>query len=156
VGIRTAAKAIIIQNGQLLAIKKRDDQGDYYILPGGGQEYGETLDAAVKRECLEEVGMEVEVGHLVFVRDYIAKNHMFASDEKHLQLHQVELMFLCTVKSESETHEATQPDDGQIGVEWLPLETIGDVRLYPQAMLPYLQNWNGRDASYPIYLGDVD
>ncbi len=35
--IRPSAKAIIIQHNALLAIKKRDRKGDYYILPGGGQ-----------------------------------------------------------------------------------------------------------------------
>lgn len=42
-GIRNSAKAVIIQEGKLLAIKKQDKEGYYYILPGGGQEHGENL-----------------------------------------------------------------------------------------------------------------
>jgi hypothetical protein len=34
--IRTAARALIILNQQLLAIKMRDASGVFYILPGGG------------------------------------------------------------------------------------------------------------------------
>ncbi len=37
--IRTSAKAVIIQNGKLLAIKLNDGKEEWYILPGGGQEY---------------------------------------------------------------------------------------------------------------------
>ena len=39
--IRTSAKAVIIQNGKLLAIKLNDGKEEWYILPGGGQDCGE-------------------------------------------------------------------------------------------------------------------
>jgi 8-oxo-dGTP diphosphatase len=34
---------------------------DYYKLPGGGIEKGESPEIAMKRECLEEIGCEVEI-----------------------------------------------------------------------------------------------
>ena len=34
---------------------------DYFETPGGGVEKGESLEEALKRECLEEVGYDVEV-----------------------------------------------------------------------------------------------
>ena len=40
---RTAAKAVIIQDGRLLTIRKRQGDHLYYVLPGGTQEPGETL-----------------------------------------------------------------------------------------------------------------
>lgn len=36
--IRTSAKAVIIKNGKLLAIKLNDDKEEWYILPNGGQD----------------------------------------------------------------------------------------------------------------------
>lgn len=36
--IRISAKAVIIQNGKLLAIKLNDGKEEWYILPGGGQD----------------------------------------------------------------------------------------------------------------------
>ena len=35
--IRTSAKALVIRNGRMLAVKVRDEFGAFYILPGGGQ-----------------------------------------------------------------------------------------------------------------------
>ena len=44
--IRNSAKAIIVKNGKLLTMKGIDNKGDYYLLPGGGQGFGETLQQA--------------------------------------------------------------------------------------------------------------
>jgi 8-oxo-dGTP pyrophosphatase MutT (NUDIX family) len=79
--IRNSAKAVIINDQKLLAIKKEDDDGFYYILPGGGQEIYEDFASALKRECLEEIGADVIVGELRYVREYIGQNHEFAHDD---------------------------------------------------------------------------
>jgi ADP-ribose pyrophosphatase YjhB (NUDIX family) len=58
-----------------LLTKNQDDEGYFYLFPGGGQEHGETIHDALIRECIEEVGEEVEIGELLHVREYIGKNH---------------------------------------------------------------------------------
>src|SRR5687767_6608945 len=98
--IRVAAKAVIIRDGKLLVTKNVDDQGEWYLLPGGGQERGEALSETVRRECREEVGADVAdvadvaVGALRFVREYIGRNHEFATQDG--ETHALELMFTCT------------------------------------------------------------
>ena len=93
--IRTAARALIILEQQVLAIKMRDRTGVFYILPGGGQRHGETLREGLERECLEEIGTHVEVGELLYVREYIGKNHEFRNS--HHAFHQVENVFRCAL-----------------------------------------------------------
>ncbi|UUI01771.1 NUDIX domain-containing protein [Oceanobacillus jeddahense] len=92
--IRNSAKAIIIQDHQLLAIKKRDKDGYYFILPGGGQEHGENLHQTLQRECIEEINTTVEIANLLFNREYIGKNHEHFEFDGNI--HQLEYMFLCT------------------------------------------------------------
>lgn len=153
-GIRNSAKAIIIQDEQLLAIKKQDIDGYYYILPGGGQEHGETLHQALERECIEEVNASVNIDQLLFIREYIGKNHEhFAFDS---DVHQMEYMFLCHIQeSANDIGNGVAPDDGQIGVEWLALTELLNYRLYPQTMRQYILDYvGGKDL--PVYLGDIN
>ena len=70
-GIRTAARAIVISEGKLLVIRNQGREGVFYVLPGGGQDLGERLDQTVVRECKEETGLSVTAGSLLCVREYI-------------------------------------------------------------------------------------
>lgn len=151
--LRNSAKAIIVSDGHILCIKCSDPMGFYYLLPGGGQEPGEPLSDAVVRECREEIGADVTVGDLAFVRDYISAHHEFA-DEEPEPVHQVELMFMCKLVDPTQVQIGDSPDTYQIGVEWLPLATLSDYRLYPQALRSHLAE--RRFDSSPIYIGDVN
>jgi ADP-ribose pyrophosphatase YjhB (NUDIX family) len=148
--IRLSIKAIVLRDGQLLTVKNRDRLGDWHMLPGGGQEWGEPLDAALRRECIEEIGCAVKLGRLRFVRDYIAKHHEFAKTDG--DVHQVELMFECNL--ESEPSMGTNPDSMQTGIEWLPLASLSTCRLYPAVLKDLLLRSD--PGSGTLYLGDVN
>jgi ADP-ribose pyrophosphatase YjhB (NUDIX family) len=149
--VRTAAKAIVVRDAHLLAIRCHGHEGLFYILPGGGQEPGEDLHACLQRECLEEIGVEVEIGPLRYVRDYVGRNHQFVEQEGHV--HALELMFVCTLRGEP-AQAGTTPDDYQVGVEWLPLDRIEEYPLMPRALRAQLRQWS--PSAGPVYLGDVN
>ena len=48
--IRNSAKALVIKDGRILAVKIKDNNEEWYILPGGRQESEELLPEAVCRE----------------------------------------------------------------------------------------------------------
>ena len=147
--VRLSVKAIIVRDDALLVLKCRDHTGDWYLLPGGGQEHGETVHEALNRECREEVGCEIEIGPLRFIRDYIARNHEFAEIDG--DAHQVELMFECTLASEPSG--PVVPDNWQTGFAWLPLSHLDQYRLYPSALITLLTSPRSTDA---LYLGDCN
>lgn len=148
--VRISAKAIIIEDGRLLLIANRDPQGEWFMLPGGGQEHGETLMAALNRECVEEIGSSVVVGPLRYIRDYIGKNHEFASLEA--EVHQVELMFECTVTSPPSV--GSTMDSMQTGIKWIELTALAEHRVYPKVLAELLVT--GRHDRPPLYLGDTN
>lgn len=150
--IRNSAKAIILRNGKLLTMKGIDNKGNYYLLPGGGQGFGETLQQALIRECKEEVNVDVKVGELKFVRDYIATHHEFAFIEN--DVHQVEFMFVCELAGDADIGVGTIPDADQIGVEWLEIDELMEYRLYPMAIREKIMNLEKEEQ--PVYLGDIN
>jgi ADP-ribose pyrophosphatase YjhB (NUDIX family) len=150
--IRTAARALIILDQKVLAIKMRDRTGIFYILPGGGQRHGETLPQGLQRECLEEIGTGIEVGELLYVREYIGKNHEFS--HSHHAFHQVESVFRCVLPDPDGIGPGTEHDKKQIGVEWIPIEDLPQRRLLPEVIKPFFKD--GTFAPDNNYLGDVN
>lgn len=152
--IRTSAKAVIIREGALLCIRKVDRNGVYHILPGGGQERGESLHDTLRRECQEEIAVPVDIGELRFVRDYIGRNHEFADVDS--ERHAMEMMFLCTLPEGAEPSSGAVPDVGQLGVAWVPLQELATARVYPIELSRALARGEGTWDSIPVYLGDIN
>ena len=149
-GVRVSVKAVIIQDGQLLSMQHHSEDGDYYLLPGGGQRNGENLVETIQRECLEEAGINISVGEVVFIRDYIEKNHEFAGQIP--GFHQVEIMFNCKITDDSNLGKGILMDTRQTGIAWLPLETLDQYQLYPSILKEKIPE----STKGCIYLGDVN
>lgn len=56
--------AIIVRDGKILLLKRRDSRPEFnnkWEFPGGGVEKGETVDQCIIRECKEETGFTVQI-----------------------------------------------------------------------------------------------
>jgi ADP-ribose pyrophosphatase len=83
--------AVIMQNGNVVLVKRRfEPLAGQWSLPGGRLELGETLEAGLAREMLEETGLEVEVGPVVDVFDRI-----LLDPERNVRYHYVLIDYLC-------------------------------------------------------------
>ena len=142
--IRNAAKALIIKDDKMLAIKISDGKEKWYIMPGGGQDVEELLLEAVCREVAEELGLRVEVKDLVFAIEGL-------HGEK---FHRVDLVFLCEYKGEIES-AVLQSDTNQVGYDWLDIKTLNTTPLYPSKLRRQIMNlYEGK--SYKVYLGNEE
>ena len=76
---------VIFNDGAVLLVKRDQEPGKgQWSLPGGVVELGETLTDALKREILEEVSINIEIGGLVRLLERI-----FHDRKKRVQYHYV-------------------------------------------------------------------
>ena len=67
-----AARALIFENGKLLVMHRNKHGDEYFTLVGGRANDDESLEDALKREVMEETGLEVLRCRLVFIEEHPA------------------------------------------------------------------------------------
>lgn len=87
--MKIRARAIIIQDGKILLIKRTKPDEVYFVIPGGGVEANETMEEALVRECREELGVSIKVG--LKVSELISKKPETAGHSEHF--------FICDIES---------------------------------------------------------
>lgn len=70
--IVVVVKGILLKGGKALIVKRADDDtgGGTWEFSGGKIEFGESLEDALKREYLEETGVNIEVSKILYVTSF--------------------------------------------------------------------------------------
>ena len=74
---RVSVRGIALYEGNLLCVKLKTynkmagSGGDWWCLPGGTTEEGESLQSSLVREMIEETGVVPEVGKLLYVHQFM-------------------------------------------------------------------------------------
>ncbi len=166
--VRCNVSALVLRHRAVALVVKREGASLFHSLPCGGQEHGETLVDAVQREFWEEVGLPISVAELLFVREYIGRNHEFAATDA--GVHVVDHVFRCTLLPERSPNRAgakveeppaafrpVDADPDQVGVEWLPVEALDEYPFRPRALQEHLRALARDDAPLaPLYVGEVN
>jgi ADP-ribose pyrophosphatase YjhB (NUDIX family) len=109
------AAAIVLRDDQVLLVQRgREPAKGLWGLPGGMLELGETIAAGVRREVLEECGIEVAVGPLAGVFEPMQRD-----ETGRLRYHYVVLDYLATYVS-GELRAADDADDAR----WVELDKL--------------------------------
>lgn len=139
------AVALLHQN-KLLLVQHTKGERSYWLLPGGGLEWGERIKEAATRELLEETGYRCEVGQLLLVSTTLAPD-----GSRHL-LH---LVFCARLLG----GEKTIPEEARItDVDWIPFEQVPSLVLHPplqevfREMDPARLQFQERDE---VFLGNL-
>jgi len=127
VSVRVAA--VVVREGRVLLARHEKAGETYWVLPGGAVEPGETLAEALRRELREEVGIEAELGELLFVNDgYRPEAEIVA------------VYFAAKLKDEQQELRLSQ---GKVlrEVRWFAPEELAELELRPsikEELLEYL------------------
>ncbi len=74
---RSASRAVIIRGGNILL--SHETVNDQWMIPGGGQEAGETAEECCIREAEEETGLQVRILRPLLVLNEYYENYRFIS-----------------------------------------------------------------------------
>ncbi|TWS94550.1 NUDIX hydrolase [Streptococcus sp. sy018] len=129
-GVR--ATGLLVKDEKLLLVKS--PEGKYCTL-GGAIQVGETTEAAIRREILEEIGIEVEVGPLAFV----VENQFELGSQAY---HQIEFHYLLTPLSEPSLYMKEGQSIRQC--EWVDFSDLEKLDLSPKFLKKELVNWQGQ------------
>ena len=111
------------EGDQLLMVRHRGigPTNTFWCPPGGGAQFGEAAPDALIREFMEETGLDVTIGDMLFVNEFMQP-----------PLHALELFF--TVKAVGGVlRQGIDPEmsiDGQI-IEDVRLMTFNEIKSYP-------------------------
>jgi 8-oxo-dGTP diphosphatase len=152
--VENSAKAIIVRNSTILLIHNKDQYGvgDWFCLPGGRQRPGENIQKTLERECKEEISVVPVIEELLFIREYIHHNHELHDEGENS--HKIEFMFLCHLKpdDESELNIGEKPDIQQKKIEWVSIDRLSELNIFPRKLRELRSLLNLRN---PIYWGDI-
>jgi len=122
--MKKRVRAIIIKNHKILTIERDQDGVLFWALPGGGVEnYDENETAALKRECLEEVSLNIDVIQFIQSKEFNGC---------------IEYFYLCKVVSRKampgngpEYDNNNNEYHGRHIPKWLPLKDLKEYDLKP-------------------------
>jgi len=114
---RPSVYGVVLHERRILLGKARSTQK--YVLPGGGIEKGEPVDAALKREVWEETGVEVEVGAFLHF-----ETDLFYYDPFDLALHGFLFFYACKPITTALNPPEYPPEEDLMFPLWAEIEQL--------------------------------
>jgi 8-oxo-dGTP diphosphatase len=120
---RVGVGAIVWRGDEVLLVRRANPpRAGQWSLPGGGQELGETIAEAARREVFEETGIEVAVVDVVTVIDMIE-----CDPDERIRFHYV----LVDVNAEWVAGEP-KPATDALDVRWARIEQLDMMSLWSE------------------------
>lgn len=117
---------VLPKDDALLMVRHRKGDKAYWMLPGGGLDYGESFEQCAIREIKEETGLDITIERMLYLSESICPQGT---------RHVINIYLLGRIEGGS---IALPQEDVIDAVEFIPVSSLGDVTIYP-AIAPELQ-----------------
>ncbi len=141
-GPRIRVSVIVIDDGKILLVRHEKYGRTYWVLPGGGVDYGESLRDAAVREVKEETNLDIVVDKLVFVDDILP-------EDRHR--HVVDLYFTAKVIGGELRRGA---DSILREVKYSPVDDLAGLPFYPKIADRIIEGYRKGFPDSAHYLGN--
>jgi len=136
--LRVRVSGILIEDDRVLLVNLHSPTRNepIWMPPGGGLTFGESLKEGVKREFLEETGLQVEPEQLLYVTEFIR-----------LPIHALEYYWKCRLVGGTlqlgTDPERSQEDQLLRSLAFMDLQSLSQYPVYPE----FLRDRLAEDAS---------
>jgi len=118
--MRCRPALVIIENNHLLVMKYQYGDQFIYNLPGGNPDPNELLSDTIARECMEELGIDVEVGTMLLMGQVSGTE--LRDDVLHILFEGAIIGGIPALQAE---------ETNALEVLWIPLEEMNQITMYP-------------------------
>jgi 8-oxo-dGTP diphosphatase len=144
---RIRVSAVLRRRERILLCRHEKPGKEYWLLPGGGVESGESLIDALRRELREEVGIDDDLPF----EGPVAIVDSIAPQSSARQKHVVHIIFAADLGGRN-LERVTSADAAVRGHRLFDLDEIDDVVLHPPIQR-FLRRWRPGDPV--VYLGEL-
>lgn len=134
---RVRVGVLLVRDGQVLLVQHRRGDDEYWLLPGGGLDWGESIAQCGVRECKEELGLDVEVDDIVAVAESLPP---------HARRHILHIALRGRIVG---GNEQLGIEPRLVGMRWHSLETWPDLIFFPPVVEELLAVVRGTGPTLP-------
>lgn len=147
--IHILSRAVIIDKNNILLCKTVDLDKNFYFLPGGHIEHGESVENSLLRELQEETGFECHIKKYLGCLEY-----SFEPDHSNI-CHNHEYSFIFEVDSvHLKSDRKVLCPEKQIELLWLPISDLSEIDFRAQPLKKLLDQWLSGDSGH-IFMSDM-
>jgi ADP-ribose pyrophosphatase YjhB (NUDIX family) len=139
-----SAAALVVRDEQVLLVRHREaGRYDFWVPPGGSLQGEETIFECARRETLEETGLSVDLGRIVYVQEFVEPGYHFCK-----------FFILCTSYSGGITlANRGREESFLVDARFFSRHELPGLTVYPEILQG--QFWDDLPAGFPLtrYLG---
>ena len=140
--IRIRVAVVLLKENKILLIQHIKHGKKYWLLPGGGLEYGETIEQCAKRELREEANLEIVPGELILISESIPPD---------MHRHVVNLYYRGEIKS-GVLKKGNDPVINDL--RFIPITELVNLEFFPNVKKELLYILQNSDVTIPRSLGN--